>query len=394
MAHPYIAFLHPAPLQRQLRAVRKKTRGWLRDGLGMALSRLRGRPHYADRLDPQQIATVLVCRINPRMGNALFMTPLLRQLHELLPAAQIDVASTCPQAPLLFSGLPGVRRVILFPYRDARFLQGTVRALRQLRAQRYDLIIDPVPTSAGGRLVLSLAHARYRLGFDVKGQWAALTHAAPLLEPEAHRALQPLSLVSRVLAPEGNRPVPRLWLPLSAQELQTGRQQVAAALRTAGYAWDLSAPSPVFGFFAHARGGKQIDQQYWLDFWDAFRKLEPAAVPLEFLPAAGCPPTLKVGIQLHLPCQRELTAAVTACRIFISGDTGPMHLASSTPVPTVALFKATDARLYRPLKYADRTLEVARFSPQYVAECCHRIWQQQQPLLTRSPGAQLPELRL
>jgi heptosyltransferase I len=42
---------------------------------------------------------------------------------------------------------------------------------------------------------------------------------------------------------------------------------------------------------------------------------------------------------------RALTATIAATRMFISADTGPMHLASSTAVPTVALFCASDPQL-------------------------------------------------
>ncbi|MEJ0008487.1 MAG: hypothetical protein WDM77_19525 [Steroidobacteraceae bacterium] len=47
--------------------------------------------------------------------------------------------------------------------------------MRQLRATRYDLAIDPTPYSTSGRLLLSLTRARFRLGFSLPSQWAALT---------------------------------------------------------------------------------------------------------------------------------------------------------------------------------------------------------------------------
>jgi ADP-heptose:LPS heptosyltransferase len=61
-------------------------------------------------------------------------------------------------------------------------------------------------------------------------------------------------------------------------------------------------------------------------------------------------------------------------RLLISADTGPMHLASSTSVPTVALFQATDPTLYGPLKPSDLSIDITAGTPQLVAQRCRQIW--------------------
>jgi len=60
--------------------------------------------------------------------------------------------------------------------------------------------------------------------------------------------------------------------------------------------------------------------------------------------------------------------------MFISTDTGPMHLASTTTVPTVALFQASDPELYGPLKPDDLAIDITRYPPREVAQRCQRIW--------------------
>ena len=45
---------------------------------------------------------------------------------------------------------------------------------------------------------------------------------------------------------------------------------------------------------------------------------------------------------------RELAELCRRCRVFLSLDTGPMHLASAAGAPVVALFGPKDARLYGP----------------------------------------------
>ena len=81
---------------------------------------------------------------------------------------------------------------------------------------------------------------------------------------------------------------------------------------------------------------------WWLEFWEAFLELEPDTIPVEFLPPLATSPSDTRFPSMQFGSVRALTATIAATRRFISADTGPMHLASSTAVPTVALFCASD----------------------------------------------------
>ncbi|HUN25916.1 MAG TPA: glycosyltransferase family 9 protein [Steroidobacteraceae bacterium] len=353
----------PAPtLRGALRALRANTRY----RLGKALTRVLAARSYSARLEPRDIRSVLIVRINARMGNTVFLTPLLGRLQELMPFATIDLACAYPHASGLIGPLPGVRRVVTFPYKGAQLPWRYWVALRRLRAQRYDLVIDPTPNSTGARLVLMLAHARFRLGYASDNQWAPLTHAVPLPQQPLHQAMQPVYLLSEAVGAPVDPGTIRLALALTPHELASGRAAIAAALRErAGLA---------VGFFGHATGAKRIPPGYWRAFWDAFLALEPQAVPVEFLPSPASPPVEARSVALHFPAPRELAAAIAATSLFISADAGPMHLAGSTPVATVALFRASDPLLYGPLKGCDLALDATQLSPHAVAERCSRLW--------------------
>jgi heptosyltransferase III len=134
--------------------------------------------------------------------------------------------------------------------------------------------------------------------------------------------------------------------------------------------------SRAFGFFAHATGLKIIERAWWLAFWDAFLELEPEVIPVEFLPPLASAPSDARFPSIHFGSPRALTAAIAATRMFISADTGPMHLASSTAVPTVALFCASDPVLYGPLKPVDLVINIAESTPHLVAQRCQRVWRE------------------
>jgi heptosyltransferase III len=354
----------------RVRFLLKNLRHRSREYLGWLLARLVGRPHYATSLAPGEIATVLICRINGRIGNTLFLTPLIRYLHELLPDAAIDLALAYPHAEELLRAMPGVRRIIVFPHGKLQQIGRYLAALRTLRSVRYDLAIDPTEFSTSGRVMLALSRSRYRLGFANSFQWAPLTHAVPLAREAMHQAVRPLYLAQRIFGVPAQHNAARLWLPLPQAELAQGRRVIGEAIG----AERVATPSNAFGFFAHAANLKLVDRSWWQQFWQAFLALEPLAIPVEFLPSAAHAPTDSRFVSLHLRSTRELTAAIAATRMFISTDTGPMHLASSTAVPTVALFQASDPGLYGPLKPDDLAIDITRFTPRDVAQRCQRIW--------------------
>ncbi len=350
----------------------RELRGHLRYRLGLVLQRLLGRRHTATRLDPGQIHSILIGRINGRLGNTLFLTPMIERLHALLPQARIDLALSYPHAPALLAGMPGVGRIILFPHKGRDLISGYWRALRQLRATHYDLAIDPTPYSTSGRLILSLARARFRLGFSLPSQWAALTHAIPLPSATMHQGRQPAYLLTTALGATWDPAAMRLWLPLQPDEIAAGRAAVNAAVNTVHA--EISPGQALVGYFGHATGLKALGPQWWARFWREFCALRPQVIPVEFLPGAATPPTVAGFASLHLASQRQLTAAISTLQLFVSADAGPMHLASTTDTPTVGLFQVTDSALYGPLKSIDGSIEVAQLTPEEVAAKISAAW--------------------
>lgn len=341
-----------------------------RRGMGAVLATLVGPRRFATVLSLDGVQSILICRINGRMGNTLFLTPLIRHLHQLLPQASIDLAIAYAKGPELLSDMPGVRHVYLFPHKTDRMVRRFLGALRRLRKVRYDLAIDPVPESNSGRVVMTLCRAQRRLGFVMSRQWAPLTHAVAPPRVVMHQAAHPVYLIDQVI---GRPYVPesvRLWLPLREDELATGRQIVARAVSIP----ERLAATSVIGYFAHAAGYKLLGHDWWVQFWNEFTTLEPEAMPLECLPSSGHDRTIERFPGFHVPSPRGLSAAIAAMRVFVSTDTGPMHLASCTDVPTVALFRASDPLQYGPLKSNDVSIDVGKTSAAEAAGICQSVW--------------------
>jgi heptosyltransferase III len=355
----------------QIRGVTKSLRCNARLLLGRSVARLKGAPVYAASLSTSVVSSVLVCRINGRLGNTVFLTPLINRIHELLPDASIDLAMSYPQAPSLLRKQPGVRDIISFPHKGVGMVWRYFAAVRRMRAQRYDVVIDPTPESTSGRIVLTLCRAKYRVGFATGSQWAPLTHAIPEPDEFMHQAIRPVHLLCGIFGVPYDQQAVRLALHLQSVEIEAGRSAIVRAIQRK----ELRAGATgTFGFFAHGTGSKPLERTWWLAFWKAFLELEPTAIPVEFLPSPAAAATDERLPSLHFPSVRELTAAISTTRMFISADTGPMHLASATPVPTVALFRASNPTLYRPLKNDDLVIDVRDCPPWLAAQHCHAAW--------------------
>lgn len=323
---------------RGLRAAVRRVRRGLRRHLSLGLARWRGtaEPIRAPLPPPRHI---LVCRINARLGNILFLTPLLRSLAATYPDAGIDVLLREPVHAGLLAGMPGVRRVHVLPRGPAR-LPGF---LRRLRRRRYDLAIDPNVHSTGNRIALALCGARHRLGFAGPDQWLRLSHAAAR-PTEPHQARQPLSLFDAI---EGPRP--RIYRELAVYPGAEAQRRAAALLRGTLESSPVSREkgATLVGFFTGAAGRKRLPAEWWRRWLDALTR-ETSPTPVQILAPGEAP--LASGIAAFgTPELDVLAAAMGRMDLFVAADSGPMHLAAAAGAPVIGLFTATNPAQYAPL---------------------------------------------
>lgn len=300
---------------------------------------------------------ILVMRLNKRLGNILFLTPMLRTLAASLPNASIDIVIRNPAQKPLLETLPGVNNV----YVQNSGVTATWRTLRTIRKQRYDLAIDPVDNSASNRIGTALVRARQRMGFATSDQWLRLTHACP--EPESlHQGLQSIELLTKtVTAPELKVFDVLSVLPSAAD------QKTAASHWRALFAE--SAPErPVVGFFSHATGDKVIPRTWWQSWLQEMRQATSNVQFVEILPADDAAPIDTTIACIAIRSLTELAAFMTRVDQFVAADSGPMHLAAAAGAPVVGLFKSTSPARYAPLGRGCTTVEGEDLEPSHVAD--------------------------
>jgi len=306
------------------------------------------------------------------IGDALTATPALRVLRENFPAAHIAVL-TKPAPATLLRALPTVDEVIVAPgFRyaapgdrpDCSDLLALLRLLRQLWAARFDItFVFHHLTSRSGTfkyaLLAGASRAGLRVGLDngrgfflnrkVRDAGFGDRHEVDYwLQVVAAVGARPLSPVKMELAiPEADRK----WAGAALAAGPWGEcRGPRVAIHPGSGAYSLARRWPPARFAAVAdRLGRECQARVVLV--GGPDDLEASATML----AESRWPVLDLAGQTTLG---QLAALLSACDLFIGGDSGVMHLAVAAGTPVVALFGPTNHRAWGPYAPAGRATVV------------------------------------
>jgi heptosyltransferase-1 len=292
---------------------------------------------------------ILLVRLR-QIGDVVFTTPALHALRDRYPDAQITYLVEPAAAPVV-AGNPYLSELRVLP--RSRGLQGFLGDLalgRRLRREKYDIVID---FHGGPRasLLTWLTAARQRIGYTVIGRaWMYTTRVA------RSRALLPRhSVISQwdLLAPLGIAPPDAERYPCEMTLDAAAATRVTARLRDCGIEagdrivvmhvsagnpfrrWPLASFAEVAAALATSGDAVRVIVTSGPSEADAAAQVIAAA-------RAQLPPDLHRRVpdcgDLPLP---ELRALLDRAVLFIGGDSGPMHVASTTAVPMVSLYGPT-----------------------------------------------------
>jgi ADP-heptose:LPS heptosyltransferase len=293
-----------------------------------------------------EVREVLVLRLD-RMGDVLMSLPALRALRARLPLARIrlavgrwseEVAGLAPVDEVLVWNAPWAAR----PGEPADSLRGLWRRARALRDVGLDLALD-LQGDLRAALLMAASGARRRVGYANTGGAYLLTDVVGLDETiswvEQNRAAVQLAVGAASPPPRGE-PV-----------LRGGGEEAARLFGSLGLS---AARRPLVG--VHPSGGRAVKQ------WDPARWAEVAARlerdfgativvtgseadrPLAEAVARGLrgKPVLLAG-RLGV---RETMDVIAGLDLFLSPDTGTMHMACAVGTPSVSVFGPSDSVRY------------------------------------------------
>ncbi|MEW5875320.1 MAG: glycosyltransferase family 9 protein [Candidatus Zixiibacteriota bacterium] len=348
------------------RGLKRLGHAWLR-----RVSPPPGRPPGSD--DLAGVSRILVVRLDDRLGNVVLLTPLLQALRDVFPSARLSLVLARRYWEMR-EYLPMVDGFIAFERQDLARNPFRIRSfIRQLRAGRFDLAFDASDDSQvsfNHLMATSLSGAKFRIG-HARGDASGLYEVAVPVPKEPRHAVRMHLDLLRSLVPVISEPIPRLSRP----EGPPGNDREFR--RRFGF----RETGPIALLHPGGRGPKRWTASFWVMVARSLHQNPGMDVGLVWGPSdedaaravmelAG--ETIRpVGV---LPLA-EFLPAVCRASVFLSGDCGPMHVASALRTPVVSVFLVSDAGKYGPLGERDVVFDARRgdFGPDDVAAAVKRI---------------------
>jgi heptosyltransferase-1 len=289
---------------------------------------------------------ILIVKLSA-IGDVVQTLPALEAISRLYPGAAIDwaveeaAAGILENHPLINKLLISKRKTwtgMVFE-RGKRFngLKAIIGFFRELRSVRYDIAIDFQGLFKSG-IVVGMAKADRKIGFDRTRElsYIFLNERLPAYDIEKH-ALERYLDVARYLG--AHNPAPSCALPIDS-EIRTVREKIAGMKQARSR---LVIINPI----------ARWETKLWSErnFTELADRLvaEKGALIIFTGSAADRSATGRIMAQMKQPAVdwagkttlKELAALARLSDLFITTDTGPMHLAAAAGAKVLALFGPT-----------------------------------------------------
>lgn len=296
---------------------------------------------------------ILVVRQHDQLGDMICISPLLQTLKERFPKPHLTLITSRVNYDIMLHH-PYVDEVILYDklnYGKSPLL--FLKFLRSLRKERYDMAIVPVTVSMSvtSDLIALCSGATVRIGAESLGgirnpAISCLTHPVPLdwkNDPRRHQTLRNLDILKPLEIQQSNL---QCLIGLTREE-----QHIASAF--------LKPVRQKYKFLVgiHPGAGKPPNRWSAKRFADVANRLSNeyqsgiviTAGPMdngplqELLNDLHCPYEL-----VHNQPIRSVAAIIDQLDLYITNDTGVMHIAGAVRTNLLALFGPTDPLQWAP----------------------------------------------
>ncbi len=320
---------------------------------------------FKTTLHKEDIKTIVLIRPNYRIGNILFLTPLINELHKHLPKAKIDIIVGMKLAGNILEPMPNVNKIIDIPRKLLLQPLDLLRYIKESRKKKYDLAINVAGSSTSAQIVMTLMRAQYKASFASKKLWTHFTHIQKRGEKRfSHMGLESLEFL-RFFDIELPKQAPSLDIKLTEQEIDSAKNKLNKLLKENHITRE---DHKIVALFRNARFDKKIQDEWWRELIEAMKKENSSFIFVDIL-SPDIPTKLDDNLLEYATKDlRELGAFFRVCNLFISADTGPLHLAVASQAKIAALFTKTEIPIYGALGEKNKNIDINNLSPQEVAK--------------------------
>jgi len=317
------------------------------------------------------VRRILVLNRN-HIGDCLLTTPMLRALKRRFPRAHIAVAVPASNRDLLVTN-PHVDEIVIRP--EIQSWAAKIRFALETRRGHYDLIISVQEKSKfygwaawysklcnpKMPVTVALDHPRTRRFYQ---------HVSPI-HPEQHEVYKYLDVATMLGCPRERNPV--LELEPTAEARDNVRNLLTAI--------DVDGDARFIGINP---GGSKEEKRWPVErFAEVGDRLQAElGLPvIIFGGAADADRAQAIADGMSQPAfvvagrasLGDTAAFLERCRLLVTGDTGPMHMAVAMAVPVVALFGPTNPVKFGPFSTHKTVLRHEGGCAQCQRPCLHTI---------------------
>jgi len=316
------------------------------------------------------IYTNILIRVPNWLGDSMMATPVVSAVRKAFPQSSITILSKPNMAPC-WRGFSELREVLVIE----KGLGGTIRTIREIKKRKFDVALT-LPTSFSSAFLLFAADIPVRVGWGGEGRELFLSNVIPAPVPrQKHLVWEYLELVRQGLGRPLIQKTVKLAFPIDSKSKKEA-QKLLKSLKV----------NPQWGLVALGPGATYGPAKRWpLGYW---KKLiaQMLATRKETLLVLGGPeekeyleelwkellgkqaPRLVSLVGKTSP--QTLAAVLDQCKLLITNDTGPMHVAAAVGIPTVAIFGSTSPAWTRPFGLGHEVIyKAVECSPCYQKTC-------------------------
>jgi len=312
---------------------------------------------------------ILIVKLSA-IGDVIHALPVAHALKQKFPTAKITWVVEKPAYDLLTNN-PDIDEIIIFEKKKFKtitgFLQYAIPFIKKLRQYKFDLALDLQGLFKSG-IISYLSGAKERLVYENTREGSQFLGKRIVGKYSKGHVVQRCLDVTRALGCQIDKPTFTINITLEEQEL-TRDIALQAGL-------DLEKPYVVLALAAN------WPNKIWP--YEHFAKLCNALYKKNIIPVMiGGPGDGKIAKMISAITEipaidltgktnlKQLAYIIKKAKVFLGGDTGPMHLAVAVETPTIALMGPTDILRNGPL--GDRHL------PIIVPYDCAGCWQRSCP---------------
>ena len=292
-------------------------------------------------VNDRDVSRILVYR--PRyIGDVLLTIPVLRQLRESFPAAQITFLGSPPVREIM-EQCPYVDNLLILDRKGRhKGLAGRLRLVGELRRQKFDLSLV-LMRSFSSALISYLAGIRYRVGFSTELRSRLLSHCVPYCDT-TYEATCFLNVVE-ALGVECPAPKLQVWIPPEAHDFAETwfRSQAIATTDPVLFVNPGIEGAPrSLTSEQLSRAADRISQTYGARVVVVWGPGEETAAR-KTIAGIRCRALLAPATSLL-----ELAALFSRGGTLLTHDSGPLHLAAAVGIETIAAFGPTRPSKWNP----------------------------------------------